>query len=81
MLSANSTDYDSRNLILSYNIATFIVFISIIIGILSCISNGVAYSTPFSALVATTRNPNSMLCPRDIVWAHYLLTKKWQRRD
>ncbi|TGO45437.1 hypothetical protein BCON_0391g00010 [Botryotinia convoluta] len=54
--STNIYQYNSRNLILSYSIAAFIAFMSIIIGILSCISNGVAHSTAFSALVATTRN-------------------------
>ncbi|KAF7940059.1 uncharacterized protein EAE98_000186 [Botrytis deweyae] len=55
--STNVYSYNSRSLILSYCIAAFIAFIRIMIGILSCISNGVARSTASSALVATTRNP------------------------
>ncbi|KAF7883988.1 hypothetical protein EAF00_011300 [Botryotinia globosa] len=38
-------------------IAAFIASMSIIIGISSCISNGVTHSTIFSALIATTCNP------------------------
>ncbi|KAF5876371.1 uncharacterized protein Bfra_002776sa [Botrytis fragariae] len=56
--------YNLRTLILSYSIAGFKAFISIIIGIVSCISNGVAHSTAFSALVATTRNPELDALPK-----------------
>ncbi|TGO51420.1 hypothetical protein BOTNAR_0357g00100 [Botryotinia narcissicola] len=47
----------TKHLTLSYNIATFVASMSTIIGISSCISNGVTHSTAFSALVATTCNP------------------------
>ncbi|KAF7943118.1 hypothetical protein EAE96_011060 [Botrytis aclada] len=42
---------------LSYSIASSIAFMIIKTSTLSHISNGVAHSTAFSAIVVTTRNP------------------------
>lgn len=47
----------NKDLMLSYSIAAFIASMGIIVGISSCISNGVTHSTAFSALVATTCDP------------------------
>ncbi|TGO34273.1 hypothetical protein BHYA_0204g00010 [Botrytis hyacinthi] len=47
----------NKHLMLSYSIAASIASMSIIIGISSCINNGATHSIAFSALVATTCNP------------------------
>jgi hypothetical protein len=53
----NVYQYNSRNLILSYSIAVGVTIFSIIIGTYATITNGVSHSTSFSAMIATTRNP------------------------
>jgi hypothetical protein len=53
----NVYQYNSRNLILSYSIAVGVTLFSIIIGAYATITNGVSHSSSFSAMIATTRNP------------------------
>jgi len=52
----NIYQYDSRNLIISYSTAIFFALFSVSVGLSSFRENGVAHSTAFSAIVATTRN-------------------------
>jgi hypothetical protein len=52
----NIYKYDSRNLIISYSIAVFATLIALVLGFYSFHDNGVAHSTVFSAVLATTRN-------------------------
>ena len=53
----NIYQYNHRNLIISYSIAIGLTLISIAFGAIATASNGVSHSTSFSAMVATTRNP------------------------
>jgi hypothetical protein len=53
----NVYQYNSRNLILSYSIAVGVTIFCIIIGTYATITNGVSHSSSFSAMIATTRNP------------------------
>lgn len=48
--------YDSHNLILSYSIAAFFTILCACVGFFALHYNGVAHSTAFSAIIATTRN-------------------------
>lgn len=48
--------YDSKNLMISYNIALFCSLLCTAVGFDALQYNGVAHSTAFSAIVATTRN-------------------------
>ena len=52
----NIYSYDSRNLILSYSIAAVFTILSASVGFFALHYNGVAHSTAFSAMIATTRN-------------------------
>ncbi|KAH8685694.1 hypothetical protein BGZ60DRAFT_522978 [Tricladium varicosporioides] len=48
--------YDAKNLVISYSIAALFTLFVLTIGFLSLKFNGVAHSTSFSAIIATTRN-------------------------
>jgi hypothetical protein len=52
----NIYSYDSRNLVISYSIAILFTAACACIGIFAIQHNGVAHSTAFSAIVATTRS-------------------------
>jgi hypothetical protein len=52
----NIYSYDSKNLIISYSVAVFFTLLALSLGSYSFRYNGVAHSTRFSALAATTRN-------------------------
>ena len=54
----NVYKYDKRNLLVSYGAVILVTVIAIIIGIVSLIENGVYHDTSFSAIMATTRNPD-----------------------
>ena len=54
----NIYEYDSRNLIISYSVVILLTLLGIALGIFSFLDNGVAHSSAFSAIVATTRNPH-----------------------
>lgn len=54
----NVYQYSSLNLIISYTAALALSISSIALGIFSILDNGVAHSTAFSAVMATTRNAN-----------------------
>ncbi|TVY51811.1 hypothetical protein LSUE1_G010187, partial [Lachnellula suecica] len=54
--STNIYHYNSRNLILSYSIAICLTLLMLLLGLYSLLSNGVAHSASFSALITTTRN-------------------------
>jgi hypothetical protein len=53
----NIYKYDHRNLIISYCIAIFFTLLCMAVGFFALQYNGVAHSNAFSAIVATTRNP------------------------
>lgn len=48
--------YDKQNLLISYAAATSLTLLAVAVGIYSLLSNGVAHSMAFSAIMATTRN-------------------------
>ncbi|KAL6718596.1 hypothetical protein ACLMJK_002830 [Lecanora helva] len=48
--------YDSRNLVLSYSISALLTILCAYVGFFALHYNGVAHSTAFSAIIATTRN-------------------------
>ncbi|MCJ1265013.1 hypothetical protein MMC22_004888 [Lobaria immixta] len=52
----NIYKYDSRNLILSYSIAALFTILCAFAGFFALRYNGVAHSTAFSAIIATTRS-------------------------
>ena len=52
----NVYKYSSHNLIISYSTAIFVSALALVLGFYSFLDNGVAHSTAFSAVLATTRN-------------------------
>lgn len=57
-LTVNVYKYDPRYLIISYSLGLLFSILSVAIGIYSFRANGVNHSSAFSAIVATTRNPD-----------------------
>ncbi|ORY12614.1 hypothetical protein BCR34DRAFT_289978 [Clohesyomyces aquaticus] len=53
----NIYNYDSQNLIISYSVAIFFTLLCVCTGFFALQFNGVVHSTAFSAIIATTRNP------------------------
>ncbi|KAL8992982.1 MAG: hypothetical protein Q9169_006684 [Polycauliona sp. 2 TL-2023] len=54
----NVYHYASRNLLVSYSIAITVTFMSVLLGLRALFLNGVAHSTSFAAILATTRSPS-----------------------
>ena len=54
----NVYTYDWRNLVTSYAIAAAFSLGAVFLGVLAFRQNGVSYVSSFSAIVATTRNPD-----------------------
>ena len=54
----NIYEYDRQNLIISYSIALLFTILSLCLGFYSLRYNGVAHSNSFTALLATTGNPD-----------------------
>lgn len=50
--------YTCRNLLISYSIAVIATLLGVTVGIRALFLNGVAHSTNFAAIVATTRSPS-----------------------
>lgn len=54
----NIYEYDSRNLIISYSIAIVVTALAVCLGFYAFNYNGVAHSNSFTAVLATTGNPD-----------------------
>lgn len=55
--TVNVYEYNPRNLVLSYGVGFLFTVIAAVIGLYAMIDNGVSHSSDFSAIIATTRNP------------------------
>ncbi|KAE9368373.1 hypothetical protein N431DRAFT_470085 [Stipitochalara longipes BDJ] len=57
-LTQNVYKYDKKNLLISYGAVIIVTVVAVLIGIVSLIKNGVNHDGSFSAIMATTRNPD-----------------------
>ena len=56
--AVNRYSFNERNLFITYAIATAVASLGVLIGFYALSSNGVSHDTSFSAVMATTRNPD-----------------------